>query len=133
MRREDRAIAGLFLSSGIYHPTALAAISRSVEAQGAAMGWHGMGGSLGIALGPAFVAASLASGWPWRDAVAVLVLPPLVGLALLATRFPRVGTRPPTAVATRSRTLASVPVARVLLVYFFSGVASPGPLCILPP
>src|SRR5438309_1964724 len=101
------SLAGLGLSSGIYHPTALAAISRSVEAQGAAMGWHGMGGSLGIALGPAFVAASLASGWPWRDAVAVLVLPPLVGLALLATRFPRVGTRPPTAVATRSRTLAS--------------------------
>src|SRR5207247_1638078 len=46
------SLAGLGLSSGIYHPTALAAISRSVEAQGAAMGWHGMGGSLGIALDP---------------------------------------------------------------------------------
>jgi len=126
------SLAGLGLSSGIYHPTALAAISRSVEAQGAAMGWHGMGGSLGIALGPAFVAASLASGWPWRDAVAVLVLPPLVGLALLATRFPRVGTRPPTAVATRSRTLASVPFARVLLVYFFAGIAYQGALSFLP-
>src|SRR6059058_3950934 len=56
------SLAGLGLSSGIYHPTALAAISRSVQAQGAAMGWHGMGGSLGIALGPAFVAATLASG-----------------------------------------------------------------------
>src|SRR5207249_4543349 len=112
------ALAGLGLSSGIYHPTALAAISRSVEAQGAAMGWHGMGGSLGIALGPA--------------AVAVLVLPPLVGLALLATRFPRVGTRPPTAFATRSRTLASVPFARVLLVYFFAGIAYQGALSFLP-
>src|SRR5205823_5713420 len=62
------SLAGLGLSSGIYHPTALAAISRSVEAQGAAMGWHGMGGSLGIALGPAFVAAcsrSPSASGPW--------------------------------------------------------------------
>jgi len=61
-----------------------------------------------------------------------LVLPPLVGLALLATRFPRVGTGPPTAVATRSRTLASVPFARVLLVYFFAGIAYQGALSFLP-
>jgi len=126
------SLAGLGLSSGIYHPTALAAISRSVQAQGAAMGWHGMGGSLGIALGPAFVAATLASGWPWRDAVAVLVLPPLVGLALLATRFPPVGTCPPAVVATPSRSLASVSFVRVLLVYFFAGIAYQGALSFLP-
>src|SRR5207247_970924 len=56
------SLAGLGLSSGIYHPTPLAAIPRSVEAQGAATGWHGMGGSLGIARGPAFVAPSVALG-----------------------------------------------------------------------
>src|SRR5207247_8656460 len=79
-----------------------------------------------------FVAAALAAGWPWRDAVAVLVLPPLVGLALLATRFPPVGTRPPAVVATPSRSLASVSFVRVLLVYFFAGIASQGALSFLP-
>src|SRR5712691_5621626 len=59
------SLAALGLTSGIYHPTALSAISRSVEAQGRGMGFHGMGGSLGIALGPAFIGVALTAGWPW--------------------------------------------------------------------
>src|SRR3989442_2774167 len=78
------SLAALGLASGIYHPTGLSAISRSVEAQGRGMGWHGMGGSLGIALGPAFVGAALAARWPWRSALGLLVLSPLLRLAWLA-------------------------------------------------
>src|SRR2546428_6612939 len=71
-------VLGLF--SGIYHPTGLSIISGVVAEQGRGMGWHGMGGSLGIAAGPAFVGAMLAIGWSWRSVAALLVIPSLVPL-----------------------------------------------------
>jgi len=127
------SLAALGLSSGVYHPTGLAAISRTVEAQGRGMGWHGMGGSLGIALGPAFVGAALAAGWPWRSAVGLLVLPPLLGLAWLALqRLPGAATSGPAALSVPFRSLATAPFARILLVYFFAGIAYQGALTFLP-
>jgi MFS family permease len=126
------SLAALGLSSGIYHPTALAAISRSVEAQGRGMGWHGMGGSLGIALGPAFVGVALAAGWPWRTTAGLLILPALVGGSwLVVTRLPssradRAEGRAPL------RSLGTRGFGRTLLVYFFAGVAYQGSLTFLP-
>src|SRR2546428_501179 len=55
------SLGALGLFSGIYHPTGLSIISRAVAEQGRGMGWHGMGGSLGIAAGPAYVGTALAS------------------------------------------------------------------------
>src|SRR2546427_268180 len=77
------SLGALGLFSGIYHPTGLSIISRVVAEQGRGMGWHGMGGSLGIAAGPAFVGAMLAIGWSWRSVAALLVIPSLVALLLL--------------------------------------------------
>src|SRR3989442_886049 len=77
------SLGSLGLFSGIYHPTGLSIISRVVAEQGRGMGWHGMGGSLGIAAGPAFVGAMLAIGWSWRSVAALLVIPSLVALLLL--------------------------------------------------
>ncbi|HLQ42654.1 MAG TPA: MFS transporter, partial [Thermoplasmata archaeon] len=67
------SLGALGLFSGIYHPTGLSIISRVVAEQGRGMGWHGMGGSLGIAAGPAFVGATLAIGWSWRSVAGLLV------------------------------------------------------------
>src|SRR5712664_2513843 len=77
------SLGALGLFSGIYHPTGLSIISRVVAEQGRGMGWHGMGGSLGIAAGPAFVGATLAIGLSWRSVAGLLVIPGVVALLLL--------------------------------------------------
>ncbi len=86
------SLGALGFSSAIYHPTGLAVISRRVAEQGRAMGWHGMGGSLGIAAGPAFVGAALSIGWSWRLVAGVLILP-AIAVALLLLARPLTTTR----------------------------------------
>src|SRR3989442_3887975 len=71
------SLGALGLFSGIYHPTGLSIISRVVVEQGRGMGWHGMGGSLGIAAGPAYVGAALTEGLPSRQLAAFTVGPGL--------------------------------------------------------
>src|SRR5256712_3235352 len=127
------SLGALGLFSGIYHPTGLSIISRVVAEQGRGMGWHGMGGSLGIAAGPAFVGAMLAIGWSWRSVAALLVIPglvalllPLVALLPVVRPAPALGSiRPPTALLGR-------PFALILLVSMFAGLAFPSRLPVLP-
>src|SRR5438309_3495918 len=83
------SLGALGFSSAIYHPTGLAVISRRVAEQGRAMGWHGMGGSLGIAAGPAFVGAALSIGWSWRLVAGALILPAVAASLLLIAPLPR--------------------------------------------
>jgi MFS family permease len=127
------SLAVLGLASGIYHPTALSAISRTVEEQGRGMGWHGMGGSLGIALGPLFVGVALTVGWSWRTTVGLLVLLPILAILLLATRpLPASARRAPSDPLPPLRSLVNVPYARMILVYLFAGFAYQGTLTFLP-
>ncbi len=123
---------GLF--SGIYHPTGLSVISRTVAEQGRGMGWHGMGGSLGIASGPASVGAVLAFGGSWRLAAAALIAPSLIATALLlAGLLPPAGTEEPLGTTRGSlRRLFTIPYVRILLVYMFAGFAYQGGLTFLP-
>src|SRR5437899_1179156 len=127
------SLGALGLFSGIYHPTGLSIISRVVAEQGRGMGWHGMGGSLGIAAGPAFVGAMLAIGWSWRSVAALLVIPSLVALLLLFVArlpvgppTPVIGPSPPQVVLLRRS------FAFILLVYMFAGFAYQGGLTFLP-
>src|SRR3989449_831482 len=127
------SLGALGLFSGIYHPTGLSIISRAVAEQGRGMGWHGMGGSLGIASGPAYVGTALAVGWSWRPVASLLVIPGLVSLALLT--FARLPTETSTAVPATSRAhvgLLSRSFAFILLVYMFAGFAYQGGLPFLP-
>jgi MFS family permease len=126
------SLAALGLFSGIYHPTGLSLISRRVRESGRGFGWHGMGGSLGVALGPAVVGGLLAVGWPWRSVAVLLVLAPLVGLALLLAFG--VGETPPqtTVPPVSPRSLLRLSVFLILLVYMFSGIAYWGTLTFLP-
>ncbi len=127
------SLGALGLFSGIYHPTGLSIISRAVAEQGRGMGWHGMGGSLGIAAGPAYVGAALAVGWSWRPVAGLLVIPGLAALALLA--FSRLPAESSTAVPDSSRPhvgLLSRAFAFIVLVYMFAGFAYQGGLTFLP-
>src|SRR6059036_1889915 len=111
------SLGALGLFSGIYHPTGLSIISRVVADQGRGMGWHGMGGSLGIAAGPAFVGAALAAGWSWRSVAGLLALPGLLALLLLfVARLPSEVSAPGVGSSRSPRPLWSRSFAFILLV-----------------
>jgi len=74
------ALAGLGFFSGLYHPAGATMITLGMDSHGRAMGAHGMGGNLGLALTP-FFAAGLAGLLGWRGAYAALSVLPL-GLGL---------------------------------------------------
>ncbi len=76
---------GCFAS--IYHPAGLAMISRETtpENRGAALGWHGIFGSIGIAGAPFMAALAFSTGAiTWRGYYLVLTLPALAIAALIA-------------------------------------------------
>lgn len=127
------SLGALGLFSGIYHPTGLAVISRTVAEPGRGMGWHGMGGSLGIAAGPAYVGVSLALGWPWRLVAGFLVLPGVLAAALLLVLgLPSAEPRPKETSTASLRGLFTLPYVLILLVYLFAGFAYQGGLTFLP-
>jgi len=127
------SLGTLGLFSGIYHPTGLSIISRLVVEQGRGMGWHGMGGSLGIAAGPAYVGTALAFGWSWRPVAGLLVIPGLIALVLLAVaRLPHVTSAPVLGSTRPNVGLWSRSFALILLVYMFAGFAYQGALTFLP-
>ena len=61
------AMVFLGLAASIYHPSGLSLISRNVEKRGKAMGIHGVGGNIGLALGP-ILSGAVAALWGWRSA-----------------------------------------------------------------
>jgi MFS family permease len=78
------ALVGCF--SGLYHPAGTTMISLGIKEHGKAMGAHGVGGNLGLALTP-FVAAALAGTMGWRWAYAALgSIPIILGLLVIAAR-----------------------------------------------
>src|SRR5256712_8963731 len=128
------SLGALGLFSGIYHPTGLSIISRAVAEQGRGMGWHGMGGSLGIAAGPAYVGTALAVGWSWRPVAGLLVIPGPLALALLAfARLPSEASTPEPGSSRPQVGLLRRSFAFILLVYMFAGFAYQGGLTFLPP
>jgi len=128
------SLAALGVASGIYHPTGLAYISRHVREQGRGMGWHGMGGSLGVATGPAVVGALIALQVPWRTAAAAMAVPAILAFVLLAAHRPPPSgdASSPAGIRTALRALRTRRFAAMLLVYMFAGVAYWGSLTFLP-
>ena len=73
----------LGLAASIYHPSGLSFISRNVEKKGKAMGIHGVGGNVGLALGPV-VSGAAAALWGWRSAFIVFaVLGFILGIIIM--------------------------------------------------
>ncbi len=67
------AMVFLGLSASMYHPSGLSFISRNVEKKGKAMGYHGVGGNIGLALGPV-LSGAVAAIWGWRSAFIVFAI-----------------------------------------------------------
>ncbi|WP_331233691.1 MFS transporter [Natronorarus salvus] len=81
------ALALWGIAASVYHPAGLALISKGVTRSGTAFGYHGIGGNLGIALGP-LVTVLLLLQFDWRVVTAALVLPTVVVVAYgLAVEF----------------------------------------------
>lgn len=88
---------GVFLSmlmmgsfASIYHPAGLALISHETtpETRGAALGWHGIFGSAGIAGAPFLAGIVFSSGEvSWRQYYLLLTLPAVVLIVLMALRL----------------------------------------------
>lgn len=70
------AIAVWGVTASVYHPAGLALISKSIDKRGTALGYHGIGGNLGIAFGP-LATVLLLLAFDWRIVAAVLTLPAL--------------------------------------------------------
>jgi MFS family permease len=68
------AIAAWGVTASVYHPAGLSLLSKSVERRGTALGYHGIGGNLGIALGP-LATALLLLAFDWRIVAAALTVP----------------------------------------------------------
>ncbi len=87
---------GCFAS--IYHPAGLALISHetTAETRGAALGWHGIFGSVGIAGAPFLAGIVFGSGHvTWRQYYLFLMLPAIALFALLALRLRESRRMPP--------------------------------------
>ncbi|MBI4296315.1 MAG: MFS transporter [Chloroflexi bacterium] len=83
------ALAVLGLALGIYHPVGSAFVARATTQRGIAFGYIGMGGNLGVALGP-IMAAAIAAPMDWRAPYLVFAIPALIlgGLILSFSRTP---------------------------------------------
>jgi FSR family fosmidomycin resistance protein-like MFS transporter len=60
-------MACLGLAASIYHPAGLSFVSRNVTRKGRAMGFHGVGGNIGLTAGY-LLSGAVASLWGWRSA-----------------------------------------------------------------
>ncbi len=65
------------LSGSTHHPAALTLLSKGVRKRGEAFGYHGMGGNLGIALGPGLTSVALIF-LDWRMISVLLAVPALL-------------------------------------------------------
>ena len=74
------AILGLVL--GIFHPVGTAFIARATKHTGMAFGYFGVGGNLGVALGPV-IAGAIASVLGWRAPYLIYAIPAFLMAGLL--------------------------------------------------
>lgn len=71
------ALMVLGLALGIYHPAGVAFIARVVTKRSLGFGYQGIGGNIGLALGP-ILAATIAVFMGWRAAYIIFAIPPLL-------------------------------------------------------
>ncbi|MFQ6617455.1 MAG: MFS transporter [Fidelibacterota bacterium] len=75
-------LTGLGMLGSIYHPAGLTFISKTVRNRSRALGYHGIGGSLGLASAPV-ISGFLASRYSWRAPFLIFSLISLPIIALL--------------------------------------------------
>jgi MFS family permease len=136
------AIAVWGIAASVYHPAGLALLSTRVERTGMAFGYHGIGGNIGIALGP-LTTVVLLLWFDWRTVSMALALPALIVLVVGLFVDTKTGAAKATAaadggdsqkgndtkgrlslstVAEDTRTLATVAFALVIIVVMMNGL-----------
>lgn len=129
------ALSILGLSLGIYHPTGSAYISRTVMKRGLGFGYHGIGGNIGVALGP-IVAGIVASSLGWRAVYLVYAIPCFLLAALLF--FTKEAELPPNMIqedTSKDRTSLRTfmfPLALILVISIMNGLIYRGIVTFLP-
>jgi len=130
------ALAVLGLALGIFHPAGSALMTKTTQNRGIAFGYFGVGGNLGVALGP-IVAGAIASTLNWRAPYFIFAIPALLIAALM---YSFVRSEIPTATETTTRTgpgqtdLKSVilPLVLVFLASAMNGLVYRGLVTFLP-
>ncbi|WP_254525825.1 MFS transporter [Natrinema caseinilyticum] len=69
------------IAASVYHPAGLALISTGVDERGTVLGWHGIAGNAGIALGPFAAATLLFLTDQWHLVAGLLAIPGFVAAA----------------------------------------------------
>ena len=117
-------LLALGLALGIYHPTATTFISRTVAQRNLGFGYQGIGGNIGIALGPV-LAGNIAAFLGWRAAYLIFAAPALLLAAVLFYTMPAVS--PTTQLSTaevRGERIAWRPVIIALVIICTAQVMS---------
>lgn len=123
------SLLGIFAS--VHHPTATSSISREVRERGRGLGYHGMGGSLGVAIGP-LAASLLLLSLSWREVLLIMATPALFLAGVFALWGPvELASRRRPGIA-RPASIINFGFGLVLLVYIFAGIAYWGALTFLP-
>ena len=127
----------LGVALGLFHPVGSAFVSRTATNTGIGFAYLGVGGNLGLALGP-IVAGAIASGFGWRVAYGTFAVPCLIlGLLFLrmsGTRHNDVVVKPEAPVDEGSQSLRPymVSLGLVLLVTVMIGLVYRGVVTFLP-
>ena len=122
-------------AASMYHPSGLSFISRNVEKKGKSMGYHGVGGNIGLALGP-MISGVVAAVWGWRMAFIVFAaLGFLLGFTILRLQITDAIT--PQKPGDTPKTQAKVPLGAMILFLVYStsvlyGLAYRGSMMYLP-
>ena len=77
------AFAALGAFGSLYHPSGLSLLTRTVKKRGKALGYHGMAGSIAIALTPIVVAAIADATGSWRWSYRLIVIPAVLIMPLV--------------------------------------------------
>ncbi|MDR5671838.1 MFS family permease [Halalkaliarchaeum sp. AArc-CO] len=131
------AIALWGVAASVYHPAGLSLISKGVSSPGVAYGYHGIGGNLGIGLGP-LVTVLLLLQFGWRTVALALAVPTVLvvtyGLAVDLDETAGIdhtktvddgetkGQLTVTAITTNTRALFTVAFSLVFVVVLLSGL-----------
>ena len=131
------ALGLLGFFAGLYHPSGNTLISLGLREHGQGMGFHGMGGNLGLALSP-FITTALAEALGWRGAYFALSAPFfLLAVWVGRNRFETIPLAPAAPAPRESepakaRGYLLVPLALLFVIGTFNGLCYRGFMTFLP-
>jgi len=130
------ALGLLGAGAGIYHPVGTTMLSLGLTEHGKAMGYHGVGGNIGLAVTPFFAAAMAgAVGWRWAYAI-IGALPILLGTYVLVGKVGEgqgaAAKREETEAESSGRGYLLAPLVLLFIMAVFNGMTYRGLMTFLP-